>query len=106
MFSLFSAVLSIDSTSCLNACPLGDVNCQAKCLGNPFPDASVIAKTNECYRSCASDVTCIQKCDFTYVTGTDMSANSTSSDVEKVDSKSSSSMITTSALILAALSAI
>ncbi|PSK60460.1 hypothetical protein C1H76_4356 [Elsinoe australis] len=38
--------------TCLNACAAGDVNCQAACLGNPFPNESQINATTECSMNC------------------------------------------------------
>ncbi|KAF2753194.1 hypothetical protein EJ05DRAFT_480556 [Pseudovirgaria hyperparasitica] len=38
--------------SCVNACPIGDVNCQARCVGVPFPDENQTNQTNECAGKC------------------------------------------------------
>ncbi|KAJ1862174.1 hypothetical protein LPJ73_000830, partial [Coemansia sp. RSA 2703] len=48
-----------------------DVNCQAACLGNPNPNASMIAATNECYKKCdglghQEAIDCKTNCDNLY----------------------------------------
>jgi hypothetical protein len=46
-----------DSTSsvasCIAACDVGDVNCQAVCVNVPAPNESQILATNECSRDCS-----------------------------------------------------
>lgn len=37
---------------CLQSCKLGDVNCQASCLGNARPNASQAIDTNKCAAKC------------------------------------------------------
>uniref|UniRef100_L2FT91 Uncharacterized protein n=1 Tax=Colletotrichum fructicola (strain Nara gc5) TaxID=1213859 RepID=L2FT91_COLFN len=39
-------------TKCLAACPATDVNCQAKCIAVPSPNADQINKTTECVAAC------------------------------------------------------
>ncbi|KAF2187855.1 hypothetical protein K469DRAFT_704817 [Zopfia rhizophila CBS 207.26] len=38
--------------SCAVACPAGDVDCQAKCLGIAHPNSSQASETNECAAKC------------------------------------------------------
>ncbi|GAM86009.1 hypothetical protein ANO11243_040190 [Dothideomycetidae sp. 11243] len=38
--------------TCLAACATGDVNCQAACLGNPYPNAAQVNATTECSSHC------------------------------------------------------
>jgi len=38
--------------SCLGACKKGDVDCQAKCVGAPNPDAADVNATNKCVAEC------------------------------------------------------
>ncbi|PNS20927.1 hypothetical protein CAC42_2858 [Sphaceloma murrayae] len=38
--------------TCLAACSAGDVNCQAACLGNPFPNEAQVNATTECSMRC------------------------------------------------------
>ena len=40
------------AVQCALACDAGDVNCQAKCLGNARPNASQAVATNECAAKC------------------------------------------------------
>jgi len=37
---------------CLNKCTVGDVNCQATCLGNPTPNESQVNDTTKCAAAC------------------------------------------------------
>lgn len=48
------------TTVCLNACDVGDVTCQASCVGVPAPDASMVNATNECAAACPQGVS--QQC--------------------------------------------
>ena len=38
--------------TCLAACSLGDVSCQAVCLGVPNPDESMVNQTTQCSEKC------------------------------------------------------
>lgn len=40
------------AVKCVMACPAGDVNCQAACMGNARPNASQAIETNECAAKC------------------------------------------------------
>ncbi|KAF2154753.1 hypothetical protein K461DRAFT_266125 [Myriangium duriaei CBS 260.36] len=40
------------TTTCLSKCASGDVNCQAACLGNPYPNPAQISQTAECSAKC------------------------------------------------------
>ncbi|KAF4552618.1 Hypothetical protein D9617_9g024070 [Elsinoe fawcettii] len=51
--SASSTTTSLSPTqTCLNACAAGDVNCQAACLGDPFPNEAQINATTECSMRC------------------------------------------------------
>ncbi|KAK7744970.1 hypothetical protein SLS53_003203 [Cytospora paraplurivora] len=74
--------------ACLNACGTGDVNCQAKCIAVPSPDAAQANATTECVAACdqgngtASEnqayADCVQGCINTnYYTSTGTPAQST-----------------------------
>lgn len=48
-----STTTSLSPTqTCLNACAAGDVNCQAKCLGLPYPDGAQTNATTSCEAGC------------------------------------------------------
>ncbi|KAK3673869.1 hypothetical protein LTR78_006424 [Recurvomyces mirabilis] len=38
--------------TCLNACATGDVNCQAQCVGVPFPNGAQVNATTSCAYAC------------------------------------------------------
>lgn len=48
-----STTTSVSPTqTCLNACAAGDVDCQAKCLGLPYPDGAQANATTSCEAGC------------------------------------------------------
>ncbi|ROW11021.1 hypothetical protein VMCG_01210 [Cytospora schulzeri] len=94
--SSVSSVASVTTTdaaqsseaACLKACDVGDVNCQAKCIAVPSPDAAQANATTQCVASCdqgngtASEnqayQDCVQDCiDNNYFTSTGTPAQST-----------------------------
>ncbi|KAG8627059.1 hypothetical protein KVT40_004542 [Elsinoe batatas] len=50
--STTSSVSLTPAQTCLAGCGTGDVNCQAACLGNPFPNEAQINATTECSMNC------------------------------------------------------
>lgn len=110
---LFSLVFTQNSTSpspqavaCVNACQDTDVNCKAKCLGNPFPDAALVKKTTDCYNGCGSNTDCRAQCTADYISGVGVPTNSSSGTSNSTNSTSpnakasSSSVITTASTLL------
>lgn len=47
---------------CLNSCALGDVTCQAECMGVPSPDAAAVNATTECAGKCEQGVSFLSHC--------------------------------------------
>jgi hypothetical protein len=70
-----SASLSPQAT-CLAACPSGDVNCQAACVGTAHPNSAQVNQTNECVAQCPQGdgstadsekfAACVQSCISSY----------------------------------------
>ncbi|KAF2224940.1 hypothetical protein BDZ85DRAFT_280146 [Elsinoe ampelina] len=50
--STTSSVSLTPAQTCLAGCGAGDVNCQAACLGNPYPNEAQINATTECSMNC------------------------------------------------------
>ena len=104
-----AVILQQTTLKCLNACPTANVNCQAKCVGTPFPDANLVSKTNQCYQACGSNNDCITQCATIFVKGdgvgtskNDTSSNGTNNGTGASKLKYSSAMITSaSTLVLA-----
>ena len=65
-FTVFAQDLSPEIKACITACN-SDVNCQAKCLGVPFPDESLALETSQCITECGDDIMCRVGCEQTYV---------------------------------------
>ncbi|KAJ1897748.1 hypothetical protein LPJ66_003186 [Kickxella alabastrina] len=68
-----SSSLSVYEQCLEDKCPNSkeDVSCQAACKGNPNPNASMIAETNECYKGCIGldyqgAIDCQAKCNNIY----------------------------------------
>lgn len=67
--------------TCLAACASGDVNCQAQCVGVPFPNGAQINATTDCSMNCdqgdgSPSATeqygqCLQRCAASYCTYSD-----------------------------------
>ena len=99
-----SLVLAQNSTQleCVKGCSNTDVNCQAKCLGNPFPDAALVAKTTQCYQGCGTDLTCRNNCQNNFVEGVGVPVNSSSTTANNTstDKKSSAVVMSASTLVL------
>ncbi|KAJ1662157.1 hypothetical protein IW140_003438 [Coemansia sp. RSA 1813] len=80
LLALAAVAVAQDSSSSLSAleqcykqkCPNGVTNaCQAACLNNPNPNASMIAETNKCYEGCngldyQGAIDCQAKCNELY----------------------------------------
>lgn len=77
--ALSDASTSVSQTplqTCIAACPLGDVTCQATCVGSARPNESQVNQTNECAAQCdqgdgspaATDrySQCVQSCIASY----------------------------------------
>ena len=97
--------LTEQTTQCLSACPITDVNCQAKCVGTPFPDEALALKTTECYKNCGTNEECISTCRNAFVAGDGVATSNSNSTTTNADgSKKSNAMVATaSTLVLAAI---
>ena len=101
-----SLVLAQNSTQleCVKGCSNTDVNCQAKCLGNPFPDAELVAKTTKCYQDCGTDLNCRNSCQNNFVEGVGVPVNgSSTTNTTSTDKKSSAVVISASTLVLSVI---
>ncbi|KAH6671381.1 hypothetical protein B0J14DRAFT_702380 [Halenospora varia] len=64
------------TATCLAACPAGDVNCQAACVGTAHPNSAQASQTNDCAAKCVQGngttaeslayAQCIQSCISSY----------------------------------------
>eukprot|EP00834_Sanchytrium_tribonematis_P001423 NODE_34_length_36538_cov_0.612854.p31 type:complete len:115 gc:universal NODE_34_length_36538_cov_0.612854:29514-29170(-) len=97
--------LSPEVLSCVNGCQDSDVNCRAKCVGTPFPDAALVKKTSDCFQSCNGNLDCRNQCQQNYIDGIGVATNSSSSsnDNKSSDKKSSVSVLSVSATVFALL---
>eukprot|EP00834_Sanchytrium_tribonematis_P008073 NODE_849_length_3547_cov_0.451856.p3 type:complete len:118 gc:universal NODE_849_length_3547_cov_0.451856:60-413(+) len=88
-----TATLDNDQQKCLTGCFDTDVNCQAKCLGVPYPDPALASKTLSCYNDCKDDV-CRSQCQNDFITGVGVPVNTSSQSPDKNEATASSASYT------------
>ena len=102
MLSLLNLVAAQNATAldCVKSCN-NNVNCNAKCLGNPFPNAALINQTASCYTGCGADKNCLAGCNNAYIQGAGVPiSNGTNSTTDATDKKASSGVVITASGLL------